>query len=386
MADSLRVLHVDMDSFFVSVEVLKDPSLRGKPVAVGDPGPRGVVASASYEARKFGIHSAMPSVEARRLCPRLIFLSGSHGEYATWSRRVREVLDEYSPLVEAASIDEFNLDLTGCRRLHGNFFTMAAGIVRRIREGLGLPCSMGLSGNRTLSKIAAKVAKPLGLLEVIEGEEESFMAPLPVGIIPGVGPTLRETLARMGVRTAGDLAAIPLRLVERVLGAWGLELHLKARGAWRGRPVSEDTRPPKSIGHETTLAEDTVDPAFLEATLFSLVERSAHRLRRKGLEAGRVTVKVRFSDFVTRTRAGSLETTSLEQRIFRGALPLLHDLTGRRMRVRLVGIQLTALRPAGYQEDLFRRGDDGRRLRACRCLDRLKERFGFEAVRWAAGH
>jgi DNA polymerase-4 len=213
------------------------------------------------------------------------------------------------------------------------------------------------------------------------------MAPLPVRLIPGVGPALGETLARMGVRTAGELAAIPPPLLEGVAGSWAGELHLKARGAWRGDPVGDDDggpRLPGSVGHETTFEEDTTDPAFLEATLFTLAERAAVRLRARGLEARRVTVKVRYGDFVTSTRAASVEASALERDLFRAALPSLRALLERRMRVRLVGISCSALRPAGLQEDLFRRGD-ARRREACRSLDRLKTRFGFDAVRWATG-
>ncbi len=209
------------------------------------------------------------------------------------------------------------------------------------------------------------------------------MAPLAVRLIPGAGPAVCETLARMGVKTAGDLTSIPLGLLEKLLGAYGLELHLKARGLWRGRPVS-GPRPPKSIGHETTFAQDTVDPLILESILFTLVEKSAFRLREKGLEAGRVTVKVRYSDFKTVSRASMMEA-GVEKDIVREALPLLRSLTQRRLRVRLLGVSLSALRPAGYQGDLFRRGYDPRRLEACRCLDRLKKKFGFQAVRWASG-
>ncbi len=381
---SSRIMHLDMDSFFVSVEVLKDPFLQGRPVAVGDPGPRGVVASASYEARKFGVRSAMPSAHARRLCPGLVFLPGRHREYAAFSGRVREILEGYSPRVEAASIDEFYLDLAGCEKLHGNFFAAGAALCRRIRDELGLPASLGIGANRTLAKIASKVAKPRGVLEVLPGREEVFMAPLPVRMIPGVGPAAEKELARMGVRKAGDLAAIPPGLLEKVMGAYGLELHLKARGLWRGGRV-EGPRSPLSVGHETTFAEDTVDPLFLEAILFSLVERSAVRLRGLGLEAGKVAVKVRYADFSTHSRRASLTPTCLEKEIFGEARVALRALISRRLRVRLVGVSLSRLRPAGYQDDLFVRPANGRRREACRCLDRVKERFGFRALAWAAG-
>jgi DNA polymerase-4 len=377
------ILHLDMDSFFVSVELLHDPSLRGKPVVVGHDGPRGVVASASYEARKFGVHSAMPSSRARALCPRLVFLPGRHGEYSAWSRRVREVLDGISPLVEAASIDEFYVDLTGCERLHGNFLGLADRVFRSIRDGLGLPCSMGLAPNRTLAKIGSKVAKPRGIVSVLPGGEEAFMGPLPVGLIPGVGPVLREALSRMGVVTAGELAAIPLPVMRRAFGSWGLELHLKARGQWRGGVHAEE-RDPKSIGHETTFPVDSEDPGFLDAVLFHLVEKSAFRLRAHGFEAGRVTVKVRYADFTTVTRVAGLEPTCVEQDICREALPLLREMAGRRMRVRLVGVSLSALRPMGHQIDLFAAADP-RRRDVCRCLDRVKNRFGSHSMTWAAG-
>jgi DNA polymerase-4 len=374
-----------MDSFFVSVELLRRPDLRGKPVAVGDPGPRGVVASASYEARAFGVRSAMPSSRARRLCPPLVFLSGAHGEYSAWSRKVREILLTRSPLVDAASIDEFYLDLTGCQRLHGDFLAMACRLREEIQGSLGLPSSMGLAANRTLAKIASKVAKPRGVMEVLPGGERDFMAPLPVRLIPGVGPVCETTLSRLGIRTAGDLAAIPPGVLRRALGSWGPELSRKARGEWRGSRLPLPEAAPRSIGHETTFAEDTTDPLFLERVLFSLAERGAVRLRRRNLEAGRVTVRVRFADFRTESRTAPLVRTFAEQALVRAALPLLRTLTSRRMRVRLLGLTLSDLSPSLLQEDLFAPPDRGRRREACRCLDRVKDRFGFDALRWAAG-
>ncbi len=381
-----RVLHVDMDSFFVSVEVLKNPSLRGKPVVVGDPGPRGVVASASYEARRFGVRSAMSMARARLLCPGLVVVPGSHGEYAAWSGRVREILDDASPLVETASIDEFYLDLAGCERLHGSFFALASRLAGRIGTELGLPASFGLGANRTLAKIASKVAKPRGVLEVLPGGEEAFMRPLPVGLIPGVGPAAQALLARIGVKTAGDLAGLPGRAAGRVLGSWAAEAQAKARGLWEGDGVRVGPRVRKSIGHETTFDEDTSDPVTLAATLFHLVEKAASRLRRKGLEAGRVTVRVRFADFSSESRTRGLPAAvCADQEIFRAALPLLSALARRRMRVRLVGVSLSDLGPDGLQGELFRDKGGERRRDACRCLDRLRERFGFEAAAWAAG-
>lgn len=375
---------MDLDAFFASVEVLKDPSLKGLPVVVGDPGPRGVVASASYEARAFGVRSAMPSSRARRLCPRLIFLPGCYSDYTAYSKKTGKILECYSPKVEAASIDEFYLDLAGCRRLHGNFFSLAENIRLLIQRELGIPASIGIGANRTLSKIASKVAKPRGVLEVLEDQEELFMAPLPVVLIPGVGPALAASLSSMGIKTAGDLASIPPPLAGRLFGACGLELHLKARGLWIGNPGGR-ARSPGSIGHETTFSRDTIDPHFLEATLFRLTEKSAFRLREKGLEAGRLTVKVRYSDFRTRSRTRTMEMTRLEKDIFRSALPMLQFLTRKRLRIRLVGISLSGLRPSGYQEVLFGKDRGARMSKACVCLDSLRKRFGFETVRWAAG-
>jgi DNA polymerase-4 len=381
-----RVLHVDMDSFFVSVEVLKDPSLRGKPVVVGDPGPRGVVASASYEARRFGIRSAMAMAKARMLCPGLLIVPGSLGEYGGWSARVREILDSASPSIETASIDEFYLDLAGCERLHGSFFGLAARLARRIGGELGLPASFGLGANRTLAKIASKVAKPKGVLEVLPGAEEAFMRPLPVGLIPGIGPAAQTLLERVGVKTAGELADLPERAAGRVLGSWAGEAQAKARGLWAGDGVAVGPRLRKSIGHETTFDQDTADPVTLAATLFHLVEKAASRLRRKGLDARRVTVRVRFADFSSESRTRGLPAAvCTDQEIFRAAVPLLATLAGRRMRVRLVGVSLSDLGPASLQGELFRAVAEERRREACRCLDRLRDRFGFESVAWAAG-
>lgn len=379
-----RTFHVDMDAFFASVETVKDPSLQGFPVVVGHAGPRGVVASASYEARRFGIKSAMPTSKAKHLCPEIIVLPGNHSDYSAYSQKVRTILEEYSPRVEAASIDEFYLDMAGCQRLHGNFFNTASIIGRIIRQKLGLPVSIGIGSNRTLAKIASKLAKPRGVLEVLENQEEVFMSNLPVGLIPGVGPAVAGTISSMGIKTAGELASIPPPLLEKLLGVHGLELHLKARGIWRGRPAT-GPRPPKSIGHETTFPVDTFDPFLLKTTLFTLIEKSAFRLREKNMEAGKFILKVRYSDFSATNRTGTLQSTNLEKDIFRKAVPLLESLTRRRSRVRLIGISLSKLRPAGYQNDLFKKEDLEKRLSACLCLDRLKKRFGSNAVRWAAG-
>ncbi|HEY5998302.1 MAG TPA: DNA polymerase IV [bacterium] len=378
------IAHLDMDCFFVSVERLLDPSLAGRPVVVGgDPGGRGVVASASYEARRFGVRSAMASRHAKQLCPHLIFVPGHHRLYGEHHRKVRTILERWAPVVEAASIDEFYLDFTGCNLIYdGGVFPLLRRIRARIADELGLPSSAGLAGNRLVAKIGSRLAKPAGVAWIPHGAEADILAPLPVRALPGVGPVTAAALQRLGVTSIGQLASMPANALAAALGSWGPDLARRARGE-SDSPVGEGGER-KSVGHETTFDEDTADPVLLEATLCRLVGKAAHRLRRTGMKAGGITVKVRYADFRTVTRSRALPAGSdRDGDLLAAARELLLGAAGARVRVRLIGISLERLRSSGEQLGLFGAARDARRAALYPAVDRLREKYGFGALELA---
>jgi DNA polymerase-4 len=377
------IAHLDMDCFFVSVERLLDPTLAGKPVVVGgDPGGRGVVASASYEARRFGVRSAMPSRRARELCPQLIFVQGHHHRYGEYHDRIRELLARDAPGIEAASIDEFYLDFSGCNLLHGEIFPLLRRIRAAIAAELGLPSTAGLAGNKLVAKIASRLAKPAGVLWVPHGAEAELLAPLPVRMLPGVGPVTGKALEELGIRTVGHLASLPAAVLERAFGSFGPELARKARGE-SDSPVAEAGER-KSVGHETTFEEDTADPVVLEATMCRLVGKAAHRLRKAGMKAGGVSVKVRYADFRTVTRSRTLPAASdRDGELLAAARELMFGAIARRVRVRLIGVSLERLRLSGEQLGLFTAARDARLAALFPAVDRVREKYGFAALELA---
>jgi len=298
--------HVDMDAFFVSVEELFDPTLKGKPVVVGGrPNERGVVSAASYAARKFGVHSAMPLRTAYQLCPQAIFVDGHPERYRDCSQRVYEVLTGFSPLVEMASIDEAYLDLTGTERLYGPPLRAAHLLHERIKAATRLNCSIGIAASRLVAKISSDQAKPNGILWVLPGKEAAFLAPLDVRKVPGVGKVTEKNLHALGIRKVGDLARLEERFLEERFGKWGLALAGKSQGldagGWFDTEIGEDAGP-KSISHEHTFSEDTADAAQIDATLARLSEMVGRRLREHGLRARTIQLKLRYKDFSTITR------------------------------------------------------------------------------------
>jgi DNA polymerase-4 len=378
------ILCLDMDAFFVSVERALDPGLRGKPAVVGGRlGGRGVVTSASYEARAYGVHSAMPLAQARRLCPHAIFVPGNLERYHEASQQVRAILEEVSPFLEMASIDEAFLDLSGTERSLGPPLEVARRVQDRIRRELDLPCSIGVAENKVVAKVACEQSKPNGLLRVPPGREAAFLAPLPVRALPGVGPHTAGRLAELRISSCGDLAAAPLLLLQRLLGKQAASLQRRARGI-DNAPVASSQRPAKSIGRSTTFAQDSRDRAFLRATLYDLVERVGRDLRRQGVGASCVTVQVRWADFRTHSHQRTVpHPTCSDAVLYRTADELLTELLERRQqRVRLLGVRASQLSVQGLQLPLFlpERAQEVQALDLSRCLDRIRERYGSRSI------
>lgn len=377
------IAHLDMDCFFVSVERLLAPSLVGRPVAVGgDPNGRGVVASASYEARRFGVRSAMASRHAKELCPQLILVSGHHKLYGEYHDRVRAILERWVPAVEAASIDEFYLDFTGCNLIYDGVFPLLRRIRARIGDELGLPSSAGLAQNKLMAKIGSRLAKPAGIMWIPHGAEAEILAPLPVRALPGVGPATGARLERLGVTRVAHLRSIPAKTLGAALGSWGIELARKARGESEARVEEAGDR--KSVGHETTFTEDTADAVVLEATLCHLVGKAAHRLRKAGMKAGGVTVKVRYADFRTVTRSAGLPVPSdRDGELLAAARALMLGAIGTGARVRLIGVALERLRLSGEQLGLFSAAREARLAALYPAVDRVRAKYGFAALELA---
>lgn len=381
---SRAILHVDLDAFFVAVERLGDPSLIGRPIVVGaDPQAgrgRGVVAAASYEARQYGIHSAMPIGEAYRRCPHAVYLPGRYDQYEQASRSVRRILRRFTPAVEAVSIDEAYLDLTGTERLHGPFARTAERIRGTVRVETGLPVSMGLGTSKIVAKIASDLAKPAGFLNVWPGSEARFLAPLPIERMPGIGPVTHARLSEFNLRTLGDLARLDAAFLESILGAWGPALLACARGEDLDGVAPREI--PKSISRECTFGEDTQDAAFCEAVLVSLSERACRSLRGYRLTARTVTLKLRYRDFTTVTRRVTLATPTDSDRLVAGiARELFRAAYARRVRVRLLGVALSGLVAAAPQLDLFTEPRALAWERLLVPLDRLRARYGTGAIR-----
>lgn len=382
-ADALAsILHVDMDAFFVSVELLERPELRGKPVIVGGgPDQRGVVTSASYEAREFGVHSAMPLRTAGKLCPQGVFLPGSHAKYIEWSDRVATILAKFSPIVEMVSIDEAYLDLAGTERLHGPPIAVADKLLRTITSSTGLPCSAGLATTRLVAKVASDQAKPRGLLCVAPGQEERFLAALPVRKIPGIGEVTERALRALGIETVAQIAAVPHDKLEMVFGQWGDALYRKARGGDSYEFVVDAE--PKSISHNHTFGEDTADVEVLNAMLSHLSQKACKRLREAGLSTRTLTLTIRYAGFDTYTRARTLaEPTQLDSDIFRVIQKLFAQHRDAKRKVRLLGVSLGGLTHGGEQLDLLDAERRKRIAKLTQAADKLRDRFGFGKVQF----
>ncbi|MGA8594923.1 MAG: DNA polymerase IV [Bryobacteraceae bacterium] len=379
------ICHVDMDAFFVSVEELFDPSLKGKAVVVGGQAhQRGVVSAASYAARKYGVHSAMPLRTAGKLCPHAVFVDGHPARYREISKKLFDALCRFTPLVEMASIDEAYLDLTGTERLHGPPLETGHALHQAIQLETGLNCSLGLATSRLVAKVCSDQAKPNGVLWVLPGQEANFLAPLEIRKIPGVGKVTEAALQRIGIHRVRDLAGLDEADLSSRFGKWGLALAGKARGedagGWFDQDVGERTDP-KSISHEHTFSEDTADSALLETTLARLSEMVAQRLRQHKLYSRTIQLKLRDRDFKTITRARTLDrSTQFDREIADGVLSLFRLSWDGATPIRLLGVHAGSLSRDEGQMNLLDEATTERLRNTFRAIDLIRERYGSHSI------
>ncbi len=380
MNDQRTIVHLDLDSFFVSVERLKNPQLVGRPVLVGSDSDRGVVASCSYEARHFGVRSAMPMRTAKQLCPEAVILRGNGAEYMKKSDEVTEIIRAHVPLFEKTSVDEFYADLTGTERFFGAM-KLASELRQRIARETGLPNSFGLSANKTVSKVATNTAKPNGQREVERGTEKPFLAPMPIESIPGLGQKTAHLLRSMGVARIHTLQEMPVHMMQRLLGELGPVLWRKANGIDDSPVVSWHER--KSISTERTFERDTMDMVKLRGLFTAMAENLAYQLRKGNKLTSCVAVKVRYADMNTHTRQQRIPYTAADHLI----LPVVHDLFralyDRRQRIRLVGVRFSHLVGGGHQMDAFTDTEEAMNL--YQAMDKVRQRFGDRMVVRASG-
>jgi DNA polymerase-4 len=374
------IAHFDLDSFFVSVEILNNPSLKDKPVIVGGR-ERGVVAACSYAARKFGIHSGMPSKKAFQLCPHLIVANNSRGEYSKYSRWVTQIIAAKAPLFEKASVDEFYIDLTGMDKFF-NPLQWTIDLRQEIINETGLPISFGLASNKMMAKMATNAAKPNGYLQIPFGKEKEFLAPMPVNRIPGVGDHTYESLKAMGIFTIKDISERKIEELEERLGKWGVDLWYKSQGIHNGE-VSQ-YHEAKSVSTENTFDENKSDTDFLMSELVRMVERIAYELRQDEKVAGCVAVKIRYPDFETVSRQTTIPYTCADDEIIPVAKELFHKLWKKGMPVRLIGVRLSELTNEAVQTNLF--DDVERKNDLYKAIDNVKGRFGKASVKRASSN
>lgn len=373
------VVHMDLDSFFVSVEVLHNPCLKNRAVLIGGGSDRGVVASCSYEARRFGVHAGMPMKLARRLCPQAIIQRGDAERYSYYSNVVTQIVEEEVPLYEKSSIDEFYIDLTGMDKFFGNY-KLASEIRQRITRETGLPISFGLSQNKTVSKVATGEAKPNGQMQIEFGNEKVFLSPLSIKKIPGVGSKTYYLLRDMGVQKIQTLQQMPVELMNSVLGKHGIVLWKKANGI-DNTPVVPYTEA-KSISTEQTFEKDTIDVARLRVILMAMTEKLAFKLRKQEKLTACVAVKIRYSDFDTHTVQKRIPYSSADHVLAKVAQELFEKLYQRRLLVRLIGVRFSHLVSGGYQINLF--DDTEEMINLYQAMDRMKIRFGSDKIHRAA--
>ncbi len=380
LSEQRHIAHFDLDAFFVSVECLKDARLKGKPLLVGGSGDRGVVAACSYEARKSGIHSAMPMKLARHLCPEAIIIRGDMESYAKYSRMVTEIMQENVPLFEKASIDEFYIDLTGMDKFFGCSL-FARELKSKVLKESGLTISYGLASNKLISKVATNEIKPNGQLEIGYGKEKSFLAPLQIHKLPGIGKETAYKLIRRGVETIRTLSEIPIEMLETMLGKNGVELWRKANGLDESPVIPY--REQRSISTERTFETDTINLDFLHAELVRMTESIGFELRKQDKLTGCVTVKLRYSNFDTVARQKTIDPTNADHILLGTARESFDKLYDRRMLIRLLGIRFTRLIPGNYQIRLYE--DTQEMIRLYQSIDHIKKRYGEQSLMRATG-
>jgi DNA polymerase-4 len=373
------IAHFDLDTFFVSVERLNDPSLAGKPLIVGGR-ERGVVAACSYETRKFGVHSAMPMKTALKLCPQAIVLGGSRSEYSKYSRCVTSIIAARAPVYERASIDEFYLDLTGMQK-YFQPYQWVIDLRKEITEKTKLPISFGLASNKMVAKMATDEAKPNGYLYVPFGREKEFLSPLRINKIPGVGDQTFKALSELGVTKIRELAEYPITQIEKRFGKYGIELHRKANGIHEGEVIPYHES--KSISTESTFEENKTDLHFLMKELVRMVEKIAHELRSQDKVTGCIAIKIRYPDFETTTRQLSIPFTCYDDELIANAKELFHKLYRKGQPVRLLGARLSELTDQAIQSNLFQ--DLEKKSGMYKAIDELKERFGKNMITKGGG-
>lgn len=373
------IFHLDLDAFFVSVERILDPKLNGKPVIVGgDPKyGRGVVAACSYEARTFGLHSAMPIRTAYKLCPHGIYLHGHGDEYTRFSKAVKNILEQYAPLIEQASIDEFYLDMTGTQKMYGSMFAFATRLQKEIWDKLGLPCSIGIGSNKTVAKIGSDFMKPRGITYILSGMEKEFLAPMPVETIPGVGKVMQKNLNARGIYIIGDITNLPSDYFATAFGKYGVDLWRKAHG--EGTEYLTIQRERKSISRENTFGNDVTSEDELKNSLFYLTGKVCQSLRKRGWEASTIDIKLRYTDFQTLTRSKTIKPTDDDKIVFETAWELMKKAKTRRVGVRLIGVGLTNFSPLNEQEFLFE-DEEMKRKKMLRAVTRIRDKFGYESL------
>jgi DNA polymerase-4 len=374
------IVHIDLDSFFVSVERLVNPKLIGKPVLVGGSSDRGVVASCSYEAREFGIHSAMPMRQARLLCPEAIIVRGDTSEYSKYSNMITEIIAEEVPMYEKTSIDEFYMDLTGMDKFFG-CYKLATELRQRIIRETNLPISFAMSANKTVSKVGTGEAKPNGQKEILFGTEKEFLAPLSIKKIPMVGDKTYQLLRGMGVMWIRTLQEMPMELLQQVLGDNGSVIWRKAQGIDNSPVVPYSER--KSISTERTFEQDTIDVKMLKGLLIGMTEKLAYQLRSEQKLTACVTVKIRYSDFNTYTMQARITYTSLDHILIDKVKELFDKLYQKRMLIRLIGLKFSHLVQGGHQYNLFDQTPE--QIQLYMAMDKIRKRYGDEAVARAVG-
>jgi DNA polymerase IV len=373
------IFHLDLDAFFVSVERILDPSLIGKPVIVGgDPKGRGVVAACSYEARKYGLHSAMPIRRAYSLCPHGVYLHGNFKEYSRYSRIVKDILSEYAPIIQQASVDEYYMDFSGTENVYGNFFEFAKKLQKKVLDETKLPCSIGIGRNKTLAKIGSDCMKPMGVTYIQPGFEKTFLAQMPVETIPGIGKKTTIELNRRGFYKISDIIDAPLEYFTKAFGKMGMDIWYKANG--EGEEYLIIDHDPKSISKENTFMEDVTDLDIIKDELFEMTGHVCQNLRDNNMKALTVNLKLRYTDFSTLTRSRSIPPTDDDKIVYETVWDLFTKAYTRRVAVRLIGVGVSKFVRLPDQQSLFD-DDEEKRKKILDAVNTIRQKHGYDLIK-----